>query len=301
MFDGENVLITGVNSTLGVELAAQLFNARACITGMGRNFPKSRRQEYVNFIRHDLMNPFKATNQRFSSIFHLAAGPGSRFFVDNNPLAVYRNSVIDYNIFDFAEKSGVENFYYMSSATAQSMEFLGNDSPNSSLIKERNLSPDGLFGWQKRGSEIYLEEVKQFLNLRTISFRLFSLYTGIQVGDDLLSKWLDSARHSRTITIWGGDQIRSYIHYSDAVSAMMLIIKKSHNLSRVDIGTNDRYTVSDLANLISTKAPFPVTLNYEKYSETQFRNQISSQEVLDSYNWEPRFNISDTISRYFSN
>lgn len=301
MFDGENVLITGVNSTLGVELAAQLFNAGAHITGMGRNLPKLRRQEYVNFIRHDLMNPFEVTNLRFSSIFHLAAGPGSRFFVDNNPLAVYRNSVIDYNIFDFAEKSGVKNLYYMSSATAQSTEFLGTDSSNSSLIKERNLSPDGLFGWQKRGSEIYLEEVKQFSNLRTISFRLFSLYKGIQGGDDLLSKWLDSARHSQTITIWGGDQVRSYIHYSDAVSAMMLVIEKSHKLSRVDIGTSDRYTVSDLANLISSKAPFPVTLNYEKYSETQFRNQISSQEALDSYNWKPQFNVSDTILRYFSN
>ena len=301
MFNGDNVLITGVNSTLGIELAAQLSNAGACITGMGRNPPKSRNLECGSFIRHDLMNPLEGTNQKFSSIFHLAAVPGSRFFVDNNPLAVYGNSVIDYNIFNYAEKSGVENFYYMSSATAQSMELLETDSPNTTITKEMEVSPDGLFGWQKRGSEIYLEDVKRFSNLRTISFRLFSLYAGIQGGDDSLSKWLDSAKNSGEIAIWGGNQIRSYIHYSDAVSAMMLVIKKSDYPSRVDIGSDDRYAVSDLANLISASAPFPVTLNYEKYGGTRFRNQISSQEILDSYNWKPRFNISDTILRYFSN
>ncbi len=301
MFSGKSVLITGTNSTLGAELAAQLFKAGAHITGIGRNFPKSRGKEYVNFFKHDLMNPFEVTNQRFSSIFHLAAVPGSRYFVDHNPLAVYSNSVIDYNIFNFAEKSGVENFYYMSSATAHSIESLGTNSPDNPSSNDSKLSPDGLFGWQKRGSEIYLEGVKQFLNMRTISFRLFSLYAGIQGGDDFLSKWLDSARHLGKIDIWGGDQIRSFIHYTDAVSAMMLVIANSPDFSRVDIGTNDRYTLTNLANLISAKATLPITLNYEQYNETQFRNQISNQEILDSYNWKPQFNIFDTVLRYFSN
>jgi nucleoside-diphosphate-sugar epimerase len=137
--------------------------------------------------------------------------------------------------------------------------------------------------------------------MRTISFRLFSLYAGIQGGDDFLSKWLDSARHLGKIDIWGGDQIRSFIHYTDAVSAMMLVIANSPDFSRVDIGTNDRYTLTNLANLISAKATLPITLNYEQYNETQFRNQISNQEILDSYNWKPQFNIFDTVLRYFSN
>lgn len=300
MFSRKNILVSGATSSLGIELTSQLKLKGAIVTGIGRVSPQLKSHELDRFIVHDLMEPLPNLETKYSHIFHLASTPGLSSFVDNYPLAIYSNSVIDYHMFDFAQKFMVDNFYYASSISVRANRLSTQDLYTYDMSQSLVANPDSIFGLQKRFSEVYLEKISEIANSNSVSFRLCTLYGGKEkTNSNILSAFLNSAKESKGIEIWGGDQIRTFIHVKDAATAMLTAAENHKTNCSIDIGTRDAYSIRHLAELISQIAPFPIRLDTKKYSGSGMENHLADLTLLFSYNWEPFHSLTGEIEEFF--
>ncbi|MBK6989880.1 MAG: NAD-dependent epimerase/dehydratase family protein [Bacteroidetes bacterium] len=117
------------------------------------------------------------------------------------------------------------------------------------INEESKIEPLSPYGWHKYMSEIICKKFTSLYNLPTISLRVFSVY-----GEGLMKQLFwdlhRKIKTSKEVTLFGtGSESRDFIHISDLVNAIELLIKKAKFQSEVyNIGTGKEITIKEAAN-----------------------------------------------------
>lgn len=212
---------------------------KVLITGnegfIGRNFSKyllDRNWEvFGSDIKagEDCRDRFKVDDTQYDLVIHCAAIVGGRLKIDNEPLSVATDLSIDSEMFNWALKTKQKRIVYFSSSAAYPTGYqvrgshlnLKEDHINLSLIKE----PDMTYGWSKLTGE-YLSKYMNEQGIPVHVFRPFSGYGPDQDLDYPFPSFIQRAKERPDkFEIWGGEQIRDFIHVDDIVHLVMQSVK----------------------------------------------------------------------------
>jgi nucleoside-diphosphate-sugar epimerase len=305
-FFGKWILETLAKANSDLKLNLEVVILTRDINAFRHNFKYLLDNKIFIFIEGDINN-FKFPEDKFDIIIHAATDSNSELY-KANPLLMFDTIVNGTrNILDFAARSDVKNFLYISSGAVY-----GKQPVELSLISEDYSGAPELndinsaYSEGKRAAEMLCALYSSRYGFLVKIARCFAF-----VGPYLpLSKhfaignFMNDYLHDRTVEIKGdGTTIRSYLYSTDLVIWLLTILLKGKNCRPYNVGSENGISIRELAETISTFSGKSLDLrvmtelndqrNADRYVPCTGRaqNELGLRQTID---------INDSIGRTLS-
>jgi dTDP-glucose 4,6-dehydratase len=184
-------------------------------------------------------------------------------------------------------------------------EVYGDGEHHSAKSETHVLCPTNPYAASKAGAEMLVNSYKYSFNLRTIITRGNNVYGPNQYPEKLIPKFIKLLENNEKCTIHGnGENLRSFIHVSDTVSAIETILLKGELGEIYNISSNheDELTVMQvfktLVDLIKGESENPEYVDYCEFVEDRPFNDkryFISSEKLRKLGWEPKVSFKEGL------
>ena len=145
------------------------------------------------------------------------------------------------------------------------------------------LCPTNPYSATKAGAELIVQSYYHSFNFPIIITRSNNIYGDNQYTEKLIPRFIDLLKNNKKLTIHGrGDNVRAFLHVNDLCEAFKLILTKGVIGEIYNIGSEDEYTVLEVADILIKK--IKKTEKIEDYIE-----YIDDRPFNDKRYW-----ISDT-------
>lgn len=269
---GKRILVTGGAGHIGANLIRTLVKVGAdvrVVDNLWRGSLDNLKDDdggYVLDIQRDFMNLDLTVYDNcvravkgVDIVFHLAdIVAGIKYVFDNQPYVFRTNMLINSNMIKASWEEGVESYLYTGAACSYPLE--KQSDPNSPLLMEKDAypaNPESAYGWSKLMGEYECELYSEYHDMNVCILRLHNVYgpysdlssERAQVIPALIRKAIMYPKEP--FVVWGdGSQTRAFVYVSDVVNALMLGIEKGINVGPIQIGTDKRHTIREIAETI---------------------------------------------------
>jgi nucleoside-diphosphate-sugar epimerase len=319
---GRKVLVTGGAGHIGSALTTRLVSEGAKVVVADNLWRGSK--EYLldrqgkpvidfekNFFEVDLREYKNCENvmKDVDTVFHLADVVAGITYVFDNQAFVYRaNAMINSNVFESASKSKVERLVYVGAACAYP-HFKQND-PNQPLFKEEDMypaQPESAYGWSKLMGEYECDLYSKSGQMNAAVLRLHNVYgphsdlspERSQVIPATIRKAIRYPKER--FVIWGnGNQNRSFVYVEDVVDALMLAIEKGLNKGPIQIGTDKKTTINELADIIIKISGKKIVKEHDLTKPVGDMGRAADATLAKVLlGWQPRISLEEGLTRTY--
>ena len=235
-------------------------------------------------------------------IYNLAANMGGMGFIEHNKALCMLSVLINTHMLQEALNSGVERFFYSSSACVYNGEKQKTFAASS--LKEEDAYPalaeDG-YGWEKLFSERMCRHFSEDFNLCTRVARFHNVYGpwgtwygGREKAPAAICRKVIEAKVSgkHEIEIWGsGNQTRSFMFIDDCIKGIDLIMH-SGITEPINLGSSEAVTINNLVDIAEEIAGITLRRNYDLDAPKGVNGRNSDNTLIKKYlNWEPNTSL----------
>lgn len=297
------ILVTGGAGFLGSHLCKRLLNEGhevICLdnlfTGRRENIVGLLENPMFEFVRHDVVDPFKA---EVDQIYNLAC-PASPIHYQYNPIKTVKTSVMGaIHVLGLAKRIGARVLQ------ASTSEVYGDPLVHPQEESYRgNVNPIGLracYDEGKRCAETLFFDYHRENNVDIRVMRIFNTYGPNMLPNDgrVVSNFIVQALKGEPLTIYGkGQQTRSFCYVDDLVDGMVRLMNQEEVVGPMNIGNPNEFTIKELAEKILAQTGSKSELNYLPLPEDdpqQRRPEISlAQKVLG---WKPTIELKEGLEK----
>lgn len=243
-------------------------------------------------------------------IFQLAADMGGMGFIENNKALCMLSVLTNTHMLVAARDSGVERFFYSSSACVYNAE--KQKDPHVTPLKEADAYPalpeDG-YGWEKLFSERMCRHFEEDFGLQCRVARYHNVYGpfGTWAGGRekapaaICRKVLEarlSGRHE--IEIWGdGHQTRSFMYIDDCTRGTIAITESDIH-EPLNLGSSELVTINQLVDIVEDIAGLKLKRRYKLDAPKGVNGRNSDNTRIQQYlGWEPSIKLRDGLEKTF--
>jgi len=205
-------------------------------------------------------------------IFHLAAYADVAATI-YNPDEDFRTNVVGtYNVLRASLEAGVKRLVFVSSAAVYGNQEPPSPSEPPKFREDMKPNPLSTYANSKLWGETQARLFYELYGLSTVSLRYFSVYGPLQIPKPRSHSWvvaifLMRAVNRRPLVVFGGGQVRDFIHVEDVAEATVRAAEKNGVDGEViNVGTGRPTRVDDLAvmvrNLVKEELNFDVQIEY---------------------------------------
>lgn len=220
----KNVLVTGSSGTIGTALCeALLKNDYRCFGADLKKNEWSRAVDELTTII-DLTDKNQVLNRlprKIDCIIHLAANARVYDLVVN-PSMARDNFEMTFNAMEFARLNRVKKFIF-----ASSREVYGNSGKAKYLESDSRLQNcESPYNASKMGGEALIWSYQRCYGIDFIIFRFSNVYGKYDNSERLVPVSIRNAAENKDLTVFGGDKVLDFTYIDDAVSGILLSLKK---------------------------------------------------------------------------
>jgi GDP-D-mannose 3',5'-epimerase len=313
---GERAVVCGAGGFIGGHLVQSLLEngvdvIRAVdIKPLDEWYQVSEDVESLSLDLKDKDSAYRAA-EGATAVFQLAADMGGMGFIENNKALCMLSVLTNTHMLMAARDSGVERFFFSSSACVYNGEKQTN--PNVVALKESDAYPalpeDG-YGWEKLFSERMCRHFREDFGLETRVARYHNVYGphgtwrgGREKAPAAISRKVIEAQLSGNleISIWGsGSQTRSFMYIDDCVKGTQAIMT-SEILEPINLGSSELVSVNQLVDIVEDIAGVKLKRTYDLSAPKGVNGRNSDNTLIRKYlNWEPGVRLRDGLERTYA-
>ena len=295
-------LITGGAGFIGSHLINNLIRKNEeviCLdnyfTGTKSNIYKFLDNKLFELIRHDVTEPIRLEVDR---VWHLAC-PASPKHYQINPIKTAKTSFIGtYNMLGLAKRvnakfllASTSEVYGDPEVHPQNESYWGSVNP----IGIRSCYDEG-----KRIAETLCFDYQRSHNLDICIARIFNTYGPNMAKEDgrVISNFIVQALQGKDLTIYGrGTQTRSFCYVDDLVLGLVKLMN-SNISGPVNIGSDQEFTILELAELVRSKINPKLNLVLKDLPEDDPKQRKPDLKLIKKeLNWNPTVNLNNGLDK----
>jgi UDP-glucose 4-epimerase len=160
-------------------------------------------------------------------------------------------------------------------------------------------SPTTAYGAAKVALRLQLEDKFRTTESKLIWGRIFSTYGEMDNRNWLIPSLIRSLKQNKEFSLTSGEQVWSYLHAKDFVTAINLLLSLEFSKNMVvNIGNPEVQTIQTVAKIIGEKLGVPELLSF---GTTQFRpDQVTHLEpttaTLNLNGWKPSVDMNQGVA-----
>ena len=235
-----------------------------------------------------------------TAVFQLAADMGGMGFIENNKALCMLSVLTNTHMLLAARDSGVQRFFYSSSACVYNGEKQKN--PDVVPLKEEDAYPalpeDG-YGWEKLFSERMCRHFEEDFGLQCRVARYHNVYgpLGTWTGGRekapaaICRKVLEAKMTGKhEIEIWGdGKQTRSFMYIDDCTKGTQVIMESDIH-EPINLGSDELVTINQLVDIVEDIAGVKLKRKYNLNAPKGVNGRNSDNtKILKLWAGSPRF------------
>ncbi|MEC7905597.1 MAG: UDP-glucuronic acid decarboxylase family protein [Verrucomicrobiota bacterium] len=295
------VLITGGAGFLGSHLADKLIDRGddvICLdnlfTGSKRNIAHLRNAPNFDFLRHDVIDPFKVEVDR---IYNLAC-PASPIHYQYNAIKTVKTSVMGaINCLGLAKRVNARVFQASTSEIygdpglhPQPESYWGNVNP----IGIRSCYDEG-----KRCAETLFFDYHRQNGVDIRIARIFNTYGPRMSPEDgrVVSNFIVQALKGEDLTVFGdGMQTRSFCFHSDLIEGFVRLMEQDQTIGPVNLGNPGEFTMLELAENVIKLTETKAKIVFKPLPQDDPKQRQPDIEIAKSkLNWEPTVPLEEGL------
>jgi UDP-glucose 4-epimerase len=285
------ILITGANGFLGSHLADFYLKQDTEIYGISHGLSKFSK---VNQIHDDILTAEISPND-VSTILHFAALTDIQY-CENNPSECYKINVEGTkNILELARKND-SNLIFASSSHVYGK-------PHSLPILETDpLNPISIHGKSKVKAEDLCEKYAKLYGMNIIIVRTFSIYGSKSPSYSITSRIINQILNNQKITLGNLKTKRDFLHISDFLSAIDILIKTNLNgCSKFNIGYGKSFSINEICNKLLTIAgiSIPIESDLNLIRDNDIDELVCNNSKLKELGWSPNLSLDNGLKQVF--
>jgi len=301
--ENHRILVLGGAGFLGSHLCAKLLDQGhevICLdnlfTGRRKNILGFASNPNFEFIRHDVVDPFKV---EVDQIYNLAC-PASPVHYQHNPIKTVKTSVMgSINCLGLARRIRARVFQ------ASTSEVYGDPNVNPQPEAYRgNVNPIGLracYDEGKRCAETLFFDYHRQNGVDIRVVRIFNTYGPRMLPNDgrVVSNFIVQALKGNDITVYGdGQQTRSFCYVDDLIEGFVRMMAQDEEIGPVNLGNPTEFTILELAEKVITLTGSASRIRFEPLpadDPMQRRPDISLAKKV--FGWEPKIELEEGLQR----
>ena len=297
------ILLTGAAGFLGSHLSKKLIDNNHEViglddlsTGSVKNIEPLLNNPKYTFVEHDVRIPYQV---KVDAILNFAC-PASPVNYQKDPVRTIETNFLGMiNLLHLANETGVRIIQ------ASTSEVYGD--PTQSPQKETywgNVNPIGIrscYDEGKRAAETLCFDYKRQYGLDARVIRIFNTYgPNMAIRDGrVVSNFIVQALMGEPISIYGGEQTRSFCYVSDLIEGIYKVLMLDKNpQSPINLGNPNEFRVVELANTIKelTGSKSEI-MNYPLPEDDPKQRCPDISLARNSLNWEPTVGLVEGLEK----
>jgi UDP-glucose 4-epimerase len=215
------VLLTGATGFLGRRVAELLIGGGHNVVSIGRSAPDAAGASRVDHIAADLTDGIQVQHAAraagdMDSIIHLAG------LVPRNPSEDQATSTFAANVMGSVHLFSAFGRHGQANVFASTAEVYGLPEGHQAIHDDTEPRPLSWYGASKVAAEIYCRTLERHEQMRIAILRFTVLYGTGDLIQRAIPNFIGSAVRHEPIRIFGGEELRDYLHVDDAAQAVML-------------------------------------------------------------------------------
>lgn len=290
------ILVTGGAGFLGSHLCERLLgdgHEVICMdnlfTGRKQNVQHLMENPAFEFVRHDIIDPFKA---EVDQIYNLAC-PASPIHYQFNPIKTVKTSVVGaINCLGLGKRVKARVFQASTSEVygdpevhPQVEDYRGNVNP---------IGPRACYDEGKRCAETLFFDYHRENKLDIRVVRIFNTYGPRMLPNDgrVVSNFIVQALRGNDITIYGtGDQTRSFCYVDDLIEGFVRFMNQTAFVGPLNLGNPVEFTILELARKVIELTGSQSQICFEPLPKDDPTRRKPDITLAKRYlqEWEPNF------------
>lgn len=250
----------------------------------------------------DTLNALK--NQEI--LFHLAATIGGRGYIDTHPADCCAGFSVNQNVIKSAYHAGVQRLQFASSACVYPVD-MQDHYASRHLLKETDAFREGWgnadreYGWAKLSGEMVVQAYCRQYGFQGVSTRYVTAYGPGENDTHAITMLIRRAVEKQDpYVIWGtGKQDRDFTYVDDIVSGTLAACEHVTNGEPVNIGTGQRYTIDDVAEIIFDIVGWrPQRIHHDTAKPEGVKTRaLDIRKAKRLMHWEPRYSLRTGLEK----
>ena len=244
-------------------------------------------------------------------VYNLAADMGGMGFIELNKGLCMLTVLINTHLLMAAKKSGVQKFFYASSACVYNAD--KQRDPKVTALKEVDAYPampeDG-YGWEKLFSERMCRHFREDFGVYTRVARYHNVYGplgtyegGREKAPAAICRKVIAAKLSgkHEIEIWGdGHQTRSFMYIDDCLKGTQAILN-SDILEPINLGSSELVSINQLVDIVEDIAGLKLKRSYNLSAPKGVNGRNSDNALIKKHlGWEPCVRLRDGLEKTYA-
>ena len=309
----KTALVCGADGFIGHHLVNRLKEEGYWVKGVDLDIDTYARTNADDFLLGDLRDPdtcLDAVDRPYDEIYQLAADMGGAGFIftgDNDADIMSNSALINLNMLEACKKQSIKRIFYSSSACIYP-EYNQRDplNPKTTESSAYPAAPDSEYGWEKLFSErLYLSYHRCFGMTVRIA-RLHNIFgpegswnDGREKSPAAICRKIAMAKDGGDIEIWGdGNQTRSYLYIDECIEGILRLMRSDWT-GPVNIGSEERVTINELAQLVMRIAKKTVSLRHVEGPQGVRGRNSDNQLIREKLGWAPSQPLSEGLEKSY--
>ena len=309
----KKVLVCGAGGFIGGHLVTSLKQKGYYVIGADIKQHEYKKSDADEFYQYDLREQElvrKLVTSDIDTIYQLAAdmgGAGYIFTGENDANIMHNSAMINLNIAEAMINAGVKNVFYTSSACMYPSH--NQEDPDNPLLSEESAypaNPDSEYGWEKLFSERVFMSFARNYGIRARIARLHNVFgpqgswaNGKEKAPAALCRKVASSQDG-TIEVWGpGVQTRSFLYIDECIEGIHRI-QASDCEFPLNLGSERMISINGLAQLISTIAKKPITINNVPGPMGVMGRNSHNKLIKETIGWAPADNLEYGLEQTYA-